>query len=699
MDIKNMDIRLTEGSDVNYKILKLKAQQIIDSINCNELVKQYYIIILKYVCLYEQLFANIDAYVHIEIFNKIFYNESIHYNLYEIFTSDYQTQMNFIHKFYNHVHNYTYIPQNNIIHNRFDIIKQLYGLNDIEYRYLLIIYAQSFPLVNNLLRITSKNILWNIIIANETNVDKSSLINKLISIGLIKVDQSVDVYTGQENYVLTDNILKVINTCDTIQQSLHALLDSKDMDSDLTLSDFNHVNYKTFLKIYKMALKKNIKGINFLFYGPVGSGKTEFCKVISKKLNVNIFNVTSQLSSYKEAQRSDRLVDLQSKLHLLNTSNMNNKCAILFDEADDVLVRPFYSSSTFSKDYINTILENNNVPVIWITNDIAEINSAFLRRMTYCIKFDKLNEQQKLTIWKNNLRQHNLKLKPKEVKELSKKYNVSTSIITNAIMTTKLINGGNEELQDILKCVGSAVYSDNHINTFTDDKDKNDELNNYRIDLINCKPDINDLTEKIKQCGKLNFSLCLYGQPGTGKSLYAKYLAKQLNIPVVYKRASDIFSKWVGETEQNIKQLFTQGTESKSMIILDEVDSFLYNRNNNLNSWELSSVNEMLTQMESYNYPFICTTNLIEILDKASLRRFTFKLHFDFMDPTQVRVAFKHFFNIDTQYFIYGLTLGDFSVVKKKIEFLNIHAEEDIIKMLQEEVDLKDKSSIRRIGF
>ena len=243
------------------------------------------------------------------------------------------------------------------------------------------------------------------------------------------------------------------------------------------------------------------------------------------------------------------------------------------------------------------------------------------------------------------------------------------------------------------------MYSDNHINTFTDDKDKNDGLNNYRIDLINCKPDINDLTEKIKQCGKLNFSLCLYGQPGTGKSLYAKYLAKQLNIPVVYKRASDIFSKWVGETEQNIKQLFTQGTESKSMIILDEVDSFLYNRNNNLNSWELSSVNEMLTQMESYNYPFICTTNLIEILDKASLRRFTFKLHFDFMDSTQVRVAFKHFFNIDTQYFIYGLTLGDFSVVKKKIEFLNIHAEEDIIKMLQEEVDLKDKSSIRRIGF
>ena len=67
----------------------------------------------------------------------------------------------------------------------------------------------------------------------------------------------------------------------------------------------------------------------------------------------------------------------------------------------------------------------------------------------------------------------------------------------------------------------------------------------------------------------------MYGEPGTGKSLYAKYLANTLGVEVVFKRASDLISKWVGETEQNIASAFAEAKAKKAMLIFDEADSFL----------------------------------------------------------------------------------------------------------------------------
>ena len=81
---------------------------------------------------------------------------------------------------------------------------------------------------------------------------------------------------------------------------------------------------------------------------------------------------------------------------------------------------------------------------------------------------------------------------------------------------------------------------------------------------------MDDLTKKIQKSGKLNFSLCMYGEPGTGKSLYAKYLANTLGVEVVFKRASDLISKWVGETEQNIASAFAEAKAKKAMLIFDD---------------------------------------------------------------------------------------------------------------------------------
>ena len=91
-----------------------------------------------------------------------------------------------------------------------------------------------------------------------------------------------------------------------------------------------------------------------------------------------------------------------------------------------------------------------------------------------------------------------------------------------------------------------------------------------------------------------------------------------LSTPVIEKRASDLVSKWVGVSEQNIARAFSEARANGALLIFDEADSLLADRRGAERSWEVSQVNEMLTWMESHPLPVICTTNFAENLDLLS---------------------------------------------------------------------------------
>ena len=94
------------------------------------------------------------------------------------------------------------------------------------------------------------------------------------------------------------------------------------------------------------------------------------------------------------------------------------------------------------------------------------------------------------------------------------------------------------------------------------------------------------------------------------------------------KRASDLVSKYVGETEQQMARMFEDATREGAVLLLDEADSFLQNRQLAVRNYEVTEVNEMLQGMERFDGIFICTTNLFDRIDEAALRRFSFKLRF-----------------------------------------------------------------------
>jgi MoxR-like ATPase len=129
----------------------------------------------------------------------------------------------------------------------------------------------------------------------------------------------------------------------------------------------------------------------------------------------------------------------------------------------------------------------------------------------------------------------------------------------------------------------------------------------------------------------------LYGAPGTGKTAFAEMLAEVLDKELVARQASDLVSKYVGETEQNLARLFRETDPEHSVLLLDEVDSSLADRSRAEHTWERTEVNELLQQLERYPGIFIAATNLMTRIDQSALRRFDFKLNFRALTPTQRR--------------------------------------------------------------
>ena len=87
--------------------------------------------------------------------------------------------------------------------------------------------------------------------------------------------------------------------------------------------------------------------------------------------------------------------------------------------------------------------------------------------------------------------------------------------------------------------------------------------------------------------------------------------------------------------------MFAEARDQGAVLVLDEADSFLGDRLGARNSWEVTQVNEFLTQIEAYEGIFIATTNLMDRLDQASLRRFVCKVRFDYLAHRQRLALFR----------------------------------------------------------
>jgi SpoVK/Ycf46/Vps4 family AAA+-type ATPase len=178
-------------------------------------------------------------------------------------------------------------------------------------------------------------------------------------------------------------------------------------------------------------------------------------------------------------------------------------------------------------------------------------------------------------------------------------------------------------------------------------------------------------------------------------------VAERLDRPLTVKRASDLLSQWVGQTEARIADAFAEAREEGAVLLFDEADSLLFDRADAQRSWEVSQVNELLTWMDSHPLPFIAATNYPRRLDPAALRRFVFKVELRPLSPALAERAFVRFFGIPAPAAlarIAGLTPGDFAVVARQLRYSGGSNAADILALLEAEAGAKPEPSAR-IGF
>ena len=149
------------------------------------------------------------------------------------------------------------------------------------------------------------------------------------------------------------------------------------------------------------------------------------------------------------------------------------------------------------------------------------------------------------------------------------------------------------------------------------------------------------------KAGQKRLSLLFTGGSGTGKTAFAHYLACRLGKRIIVATPSQILQKWWGNTERNIRHLFKAAQESGSVLLFDEIDTYLGRRGDvtevNQKHWTTIS-NTFLQEMERFSGIMIGTTNMKENVDPAFIRRFNRIVDFSYPDMDAVRLLWDDYF-------------------------------------------------------
>ncbi|MDI6790524.1 MAG: AAA family ATPase [Thermodesulfobacteriota bacterium] len=458
---------------------------------------------------------------------------------------------------------------------------------------------------------------------------------------------------------------------------------------------------------------------HILLYGEAGTGKTEFARAVVAVCRKQAFFVQYGEDGDVSARRL--------ALHAATATVPPDRGVLIVDEADTLLNTRYMfltTRDTMEKGWLNDFFDHVRTKVIWITNERQFMETSLLRRFSYSLHFKKFTGRERENVWINLTAKHPLKrfLTRDDIRKLAAKYEVNAAGIASALDAVKsILSPKNADEKTVREMLEELLTRHEELIGQGFKRPLNSLTNRYDISALNVDVEINLLLQAARafagrdsekaqeERGSLN--LLFWGRPGTGKTEFVKYLAAELGMPLIIKRASELVSMWLGETEKNIRDAFDEAEREKAVLFLDEADSFFINRESAHRSWEVSQTNELLTQMENYRGILICCTNLLYNLDKAAMRRFQWKVEFKPLTREGRVSLYQKYFGTARRRLtpeqkgritdINNLTPGDIKAVWQRYRFSSGKAvsHDNIIGAIEKEVEYRGESPKPKIGF
>ncbi len=391
--------------------------------------------------------------------------------------------------------------------------------------------------------------------------------------------------------------------------------------------------------------------MHIILHGPAGTGKTTLARALVRELRLGGIEVMGERDSMGRSRRA-------ALAACLEMAAAGRRSVVLVDEADRLLsTRSSWldGGEVMDKGWLTRLLDESAVRTIWIVNDIDGIDPAVRRRFAHAVEMRPLGLRARRRMIADTLTAHGLgrAFDDAQVGDLARRYAVAPAILATAVAAVSRagVDEGDapQQLHRVLESKLNLMEQSPQPEYAAGFGFLEQGVRVRGVGGARGQGGLRGLTRLLRGYERQwarpgadaqPLAVLFHGAPGTGKSLTARHLAEQLDREVVAVRGSELLDMYVGGTEKRIAGAFAAAAARGAVLLLDEVDTFLQPRSQAQRSWETTMVNEMLVQLENHRGLVIATTNRIEGLDPAALRRFTVKAEFLPLDADRLEAVY-----------------------------------------------------------